>query len=249
MPQTSFIIRTKNEEKYLGQCLEAIFSQTDRDFEVVIIDSGSTDKTLDIARKFPVKILEIPPEKFSYPFALNYAIERCGATKYLAFLSGHSIPISKTWLEDGIKDFSRYEKIMCVYSFLRPLPDAGFWTKVIMWFSEFQYRLRNNFKELRYLVDKPGVGFMGFTNAIILKELWDKKHFNEEYGLGGEDGEWGSCWLERGYKALRDEKLRVYHSHDLGLIGWYRQRKYWGTLSKPQPFRPLPFRKDKAHRG
>lgn len=52
--ETGIIIRTKNEERWIGKCLEKIFKQTYKNFEVVIVDSGSTDKTLEIAGKFRV---------------------------------------------------------------------------------------------------------------------------------------------------------------------------------------------------
>lgn len=50
-PTVSIIIRTKNEEKYLGQVLEMIKRQTYRDFAIIIVDNCSSDKTLEIAKK------------------------------------------------------------------------------------------------------------------------------------------------------------------------------------------------------
>ena len=57
----SVIIRTLNEEKYLSELLTQIFNQSSKlvDLEVVIVDSGSTDKTLLIAQKFGCKITHI----------------------------------------------------------------------------------------------------------------------------------------------------------------------------------------------
>jgi len=63
----SIIIRTRNEEKWIGSCLSAVFSQTYRDFEVILVDNESTDRTVPKAEQFPVaKILTartIFPEK------------------------------------------------------------------------------------------------------------------------------------------------------------------------------------------
>ena len=54
----SVIIPAHNEEKYLGQTLEAIMHQDYPDFEVIVVDNASTDKTSDIARSFTgVKVL------------------------------------------------------------------------------------------------------------------------------------------------------------------------------------------------
>lgn len=245
--ETSIIIRTRNEEKWLGKVLETLFKQTYKNFEVIIVDSESTDRTLEIAQKFPIKIYEIPHKDFSYPHALNYGIERSNTARYIVIISGHSVPISETWLEDGLRNFSRYENILGVYGFLRPLPCASFWDRIFISGSHLLRGFRYGSWKKKYFVNKAGMGVMGFTNAIILKKLWNKRHFNEAYGLGGEDGEWVSYWFKQGYRAVRDEKFTVMHSHSLGLMGWYKQFKYWSSSKNPQPFRPLPYRKDATH--
>ena len=110
MIETSIIIRTRNEEKWLGRVLEMLFKQTYKNFEVILVDSGSNDQTLEIAEKHSVKIFKIPQEKFSYPYALNYGISKSEALKFIVIISGHSLPISHTWLSDGIKNFKQYDK-------------------------------------------------------------------------------------------------------------------------------------------
>jgi len=56
-PLVSITIPTKNAEKTLGLCLEAVKNQTYPNIETIVIDSYSTDKTLDIAKKHGVKIV------------------------------------------------------------------------------------------------------------------------------------------------------------------------------------------------
>ena len=55
----SIIIRTKNEERWIEQCLKKIFDQDYNNFEVILVDNNSKDKTLKKAKKFPVKIIKI----------------------------------------------------------------------------------------------------------------------------------------------------------------------------------------------
>ncbi len=249
MTEVSIIIRTRNEEKWLGVVLGRIFNQTYKSFEVIIIDSESSDKTLEIAKKFPVKIFKILQKDFSYPYALNYGISKASASsKFIVIISGHSIPISRAWLKDGIENFKRYEKIMGVYGFVKAMPGASICDKIVGLFWRMARPWRYGFgKDGRYIIEKAGMGVMGFTNAIILKELWEKRKFNEEYGMGGEDGDWADFWFKRGKKAIRDVRFTVYHSHNLGPIGWYRQFQYWRSLSRPQPFKFLSHRKEKTH--
>lgn len=240
MPAASVVIRTKNEEKWLGECLRRLAAQTYQDFETIIVDSGSTDRTLEIARRFPVRILEIRPEEFSYPHALNHGCNRARATDCFVFLSGHSLPRSRTWLADGISNFSD-DRVMGAYGFVWALPDGSIWEKAI--FNEYVSRLRHRFHK-QQRIEAWGMGVLGFTNAIIRRDLWEQHRFDEAYGLGGEDGEWSRYWFRRGLIAIRDIRFSVYHSHSLGLRALRRQWRYWASTGKPQPFRPLEFRKE-----
>lgn len=236
--ETSIIIRTKNEERWIGKVLEKLFDQTYKDFEIIIVDSGSTDRTLEIAEKFPVKTFHIKPEEFSFPFALNFGCGKAEGKKYFVLLSAHSLPISNTWLEDGIKDFTD-EKIMGVYGPVRALPDATFWEK--FFFNGMLQKIISIFSKKR-IIRKSAMGVLGFTNAIIRRDLWERYNFNEKYGLGGEDMEWSGYWFKNGYVAVRDFNFSVFHSHYLGLMGLIKQMRHWKENNKPHPFKKLEYR-------
>ena len=92
MSKISIVIRTKNEEKYLAQTLDMLIAQKEMDFEIIIVDSGSTDRTLDIIKNYHVKLIEIKPEEFTYGYALNIGAEAASG-EYLLNLSAHAIPI------------------------------------------------------------------------------------------------------------------------------------------------------------
>lgn len=239
MPEISVVIRTKNEERWIGECLRRLCNQTYRGFEIVAVDSGSTDRTLDIVKRFRVRLLQIRPDQFSYPSALNYGCARAEAAKYFVFLSGHSLPASDAWLADGRSDFVN-DRVMGAYGFVTALPDGTIWEKLI--FNRPLHILRHGFHR-RQIIRKPGRGVLGFTNAIIRRDLWEQHHFDESYGAGGEDGEWARYWLARGYVTVRDMNFSVRHSHGLGVRGLIRQKRYWTSLDAPRPFRFPEFRK------
>lgn len=239
IPETSVIIRTKDEEKWIGECLRRLQRQTYREFEAIVVDSGSTDRTLEIAGKFDMRLFYVPPEDFSYPYALNYGCERAKATKYLVMLSAHSLPVSDTWLQDGINAFID-DRVMGVYGGIWALPDGSIWEK-LLW-NKWRGILSRKFRRRR-VVEKDSMGVLGFTNAIIRRDLWDAHHFDERYGAGGEDGEWARYWFARGYVAVKDTGFTVYHSHGLGLRALREQWKYWASLGTPRPFAALAYRK------
>lgn len=58
MPKFSIIIPAYNMEKYIKKTLDSVMKQSFKDYEVIVIDDGSTDKTVEIAKKFKVKVIE-----------------------------------------------------------------------------------------------------------------------------------------------------------------------------------------------
>ncbi len=236
--ETSIIVRTKNEQKWIGVVLGKLQKQTYNDFEIVVVDSGSTDDTIKIAKKYTNKIINIKQENFSYPFALNIGCKYASATKYFVMLSAHSLPISDTWLFDGVSNFGD-KKLAGVYGNVWALPDGTIWEKII--FNRQIGKIKMKFKR-KIVVKKSKMGTLGFTNAIVRKDLWKKHQFDEKYGAGGEDGEWARFYLNKGFYFIKDVNFSVYHSHGLGLKELYKQYKNWKSLTNPRPFEKLTFR-------
>ena len=100
----SVIIRTFNEQKYLDQLLGLVFSQKCEtvELEVVIVDSGSTDSTLDIAAKYPCKITHIDKADFTFGRSLNVGCE-FSKGDFLIFVSGHCLPVDQNWIDELVK--------------------------------------------------------------------------------------------------------------------------------------------------
>ena len=95
----SIVIRTLNEEKYLDQLLCSIESQRcSYNLQVVVVDSGSVDSTLEIAKQHKCKLVHIKKHEFTFGRSLNIG---CLAIKsdYLVFISGHCVPVNGSWLE------------------------------------------------------------------------------------------------------------------------------------------------------
>ena len=255
--ETSIIIRAKNEERYLEQVLLMLKKQTYKNFEIVIVDDNSTDKTVEIAKKYNCKIVKIPEGKFTYPYACNLGI-RESIGEYIVFLSGHSIPINTKWLENGLNNF-KYEKVAGVFGY--PLMHYGVSQfQNIMYFLSREFAKRrfiiNNVKNMKLgrfstyfhiflfqwfpkiIVKKMKIGALGFTNAIIRRDLWEKYNINEKFAGGGEDHDWARHWVAKGFVIVHDPNFKVYHSHNHGLIGWAKQ--FWGWIKMKKEIEFIP---------
>lgn len=209
--EVSILIRTKNEARHIGQTLSTLFSQTYRNFEVLIMDSGSTDTTLDIARGFPTKIYEIRPEDFTWGYSLNYGFQRANG-KYVVSLSAHSLPLSEGWLATLISGFVD-DSVAAVMCNTLPWPDC----------NPFDRRgLLKKFAMPRQEIPDTPLFLFGNVGAAIRKSVWDKLHFDEHLSYC-EDEDWRRKVKKLGYRVMFEPDAKVYHSHNETLKQIYRR--------------------------
>jgi len=99
----SIIFRALNEEKYFELALKACKNQIldDMTMEIILVDSGSSDRTLEIARKYNCEIVSIPRNLFSFGRSLNWGCS-VAKGKHLVFISAHCIPTHDRWLHNLI---------------------------------------------------------------------------------------------------------------------------------------------------
>jgi glycosyltransferase involved in cell wall biosynthesis len=100
----SIIIRAYNEEKYIGRLLEGIKQQTVQDVEIILVDSGSTDKTVAIAESFGAKVVHIPSAEFTFGRSLNFGV-KSAAREFIVIASAHVYPVYPDWLETLLRPF------------------------------------------------------------------------------------------------------------------------------------------------
>lgn len=206
MPETSIIIRTLNEEKHLGNLLSALKRQDYQNFEVIIVDSGSTDRTLEIAREFSVQIIQIESRDFTFGYALNVGC-KASKGKYLVFASAHVLPIDNKWLSGLIFPFKN-PKVAMVYG--RQM--GGSQSK----FSE-RMDLKRLFKIYAIDSDKT-LDYANNANSAVRSDLWRENMF-DEYLFGLEDIDWARDMINKGYLIHYEPTTAVYHIHE---EEWYQ---------------------------
>lgn len=197
----SIVIRTLNEQKHLEELLCAIAKQdkTHFDIETVIIDSGSTDRTLEIAKNFGCRITHISKEEFTFGKSLNDGCEFANGD-YIVFVSGHCIPVNENWVTHLVKPLVN----QCSYTYGRQLGRDT--TK----FSERQLFEKYFPVESRI----PQVGFFcNNANSAIRRDAWLAHRFNEEL-TGCEDMYLAKLLVDSGKKIGYVAEAPVYHIHD-----------------------------------
>lgn len=224
-PLVSFVIRTLNEERFIDKVLQYIYRQTIKDFEVIIVDSGSTDKTLEIVKKFPIKLIQIKPEEFGRSYALNLGINKAKG-QYICILSADSLPFSTTWLEDGLRIF-KDNKVAAVTGYISGVPIGYYFPKLTpLFLLPYQKKRRN------YCIK------LTFTNALIRKDLWRVYPIDERLDkLGCEDRDWAMEMLARGYNVVKDPKFNIIHFHFLTsqrLLRWRKAIKIIDKRKRPR---------------
>jgi rhamnosyltransferase len=198
----SIIIRTLNEEKYLDELLSAIDVQEKNGFlcETVIVDSGSTDKTLKIANKHKAKVTHINKQDFSFGRSLNIGCEFADG-EYLVFISGHCVPVDKNWLQDLVVPLMKNE---CDYVYGRQIGRDT--TK----FSENQ--VFEKYFPKRTCIPVSNI-FCNNANSAITRTAWSKYQFNEKL-TGLEDMFMAKEIFQDNGKINYIPNSVVYHIHD-----------------------------------
>ena len=203
MMRFSIIIRTKNEEAWIGRCLKSVFNQSETDFEVIIVDSGSVDETISIAQEFPVaKIIRI--KRFLPGEALNIGIKEATG-KYVVALSAHCVPVAQNWLKelhDAITFDSR-EEIVAAYGRQIPIESS----------TPVDKRDLINTFGLDFLVQDKDFFFHN-ANSIVKREYLLAYPYSDTV-TNVEDRIWAKEVIDRGHKIAYTPDAVVYHHHGL----------------------------------
>ena len=200
-PESSIIIRAYNEERWLPEVFAALARQRYRDFEVLVVDSGSTDRTREIAAAHGARIVTLRKEDFTFGHSLNVGIEAARGA-LLALLSAHAIPADDGWLEQLVAPL-RQADVAMVY--------GGQRGHAVSKFPEVQdfARLFPDEGEVTFGEDP----FANNANSAIRRDLWLEHPFDE--GLPGlEDIAWAKYWTEAGKRVVYVAEAPIIHVHE-----------------------------------
>ena len=218
----SIVIRAYNEEKHIGRLLEGIAQQTIKDVEVILVDSGSTDATVQVAEKYGAKIVHIPSAEFTFGRSLNYGV-RAATRELVVIASAHVYPVYPDWIEGLLRPFEDGQ-VALAYGKQRGYDGSKY--------SEHQ--IFHQWYPDESKPDQP-TSFCNNANAAIRKSLWEKSNYDETL-TGLEDLAWGKWAKEHGYKIAYIAEAEIVHIHNENPRGVYnRYRREAMALRKIYP--------------
>lgn len=213
MPKVSFCIPTKNEEEDLERCLKSVVTQNYVDIEIIIVDAYSTDKTVEIAKKYGCNIYY---DNISLANSRQISIEKSSG-EIIAIWDADAIIPDENWLKYAVKCFELDEKISTVWpTYLAP--NTGTWTQKCE-MSHAMVIFEDRIKNCR--------GVFGGGNSLFRKShVMAVGGFDTSYNFG-EDMILAKRLKEAGYKVVQYDDP-VIHDTMKSLRALYN-RSLWGS--------------------
>jgi len=232
----SVVIPVKNGERYLEELLAALARE--RADELLVIDSGSTDRSLEIARAAPgVTLLEIPPHEFGHGRTRNLGAERARG-ELICFLTQDATPVPG-WLDAVRAGFALDDRVGAVFGphLPRPYTSPMIARELERHFAGFE--APDGGPWLQRAGDEP---FLSNVNAAYRREAWATIRFRDV--AYSEDQAFGRDLLAAGWLKAYHPGAAVLHAHDYGAVEFMRRyfdeyRGLRATTGHVEAFHPL----------
>ena len=239
--EVSIVLGVYNANRTLRECLESIFMQnfSEKRYEVIIVDGGSNDKTLEIVKSFMKKYKNIRlmhnPKKLSEGRGMSKDIGMEAAKgKIVIFLDHDNILIGKDWLNEIIEPFEKDKEIMASQSLLQYREDDSLFLKYINAVSvedsfaipyslpaqivlhPERFKIVNNYYE--YKLNKNRVLFGGANGCAFRKKVFEIiKGYTRDVDVF-------ASMAEHEMKVAVPLKPRVYHKTASNMLSYIKKK-------------------------
>ncbi|MGH2904571.1 MAG: glycosyltransferase family 2 protein, partial [Solirubrobacteraceae bacterium] len=213
VPTISVVVPVKDGERYLEELLDALArEQVD---EVLAIDSGSRDRSLEIVRAAGVGLLQIDPTEFGHGRTRNLGAEHTTG-ELLCFLTQDATPVPG-WAAAYRAAFALPERVGAAYGPHLPRPDTSpmIARELTEFFSTFE---ADGGLALQRTGDPT---FLSNVNACYLRACWEEIRFREI--AYSEDQAFGRDLLAAGWAKVYQPGAAVLHAHDYGAVEFMRR--------------------------
>lgn len=211
----SVVIPVKNAGNEFRFMLSLLKNQQGfREVEIVVVDSGSSDGSVEIAKSFGGKVIEIEPEDFSHSYARNLGAENASG-EYVLFTVQDAMPPSKTWLYELFRSLKKGE-IVAASCAEFPREDADLFYRILSWnhYRFMEVNERDRVMSLpeteNYITLRKNAQVSDIAN-LVERDVFMKYRYRNDYA---EDLDLGLRLIRDGYKLSLLGSTRVIHSHN-----------------------------------
>jgi rhamnosyltransferase len=210
--EASIVVLTKNAGQTWERLLQRLFSQKfNGEYEVIVIDSGSSDATVEIARRYPTRLVTIPPEEFHHGRTRNLGAGLARG-EILVYITQDALPLRDDWLQKLVDNFADPGVAMVCgrqmpWQHTKP-PERFFYL-----YNFPDLKLRITAHDPDYYHDNL---FISDVNSALRKDIWQQFRFSEKV-IVAEDKELAARLLAAGWTIIYEPEAAVYHAHELSL--------------------------------
>jgi len=200
-PLVSIVMRSFNEAWALRETLPALQAQEYRNWELIVIDSGSTDGSVELIRQArPRHFVQIQPHDYHPPRVMNHGVRLAGSN-FVIFLNADATPQGSHWLRPLVRLLFN-PRVAAVYGRQIPRPDcrAVYARDYAACFGPQHTAARRD-------------DFFSMVSSGIRKDIWAGRGFNENLQYS-EDDEYARWCRARGCRVLYAPGSCVMHSHN-----------------------------------
>ena len=212
-PKISILVATFNTALTMDGCLKAIceLNYPKELLEVIVVDGCSTDRTLEIAAKYPVKVISAP---LNAPAAYNYAL-KIVSSDVVGFIDADA-KVEKEWLNKLV-------------AYLDDPQVAGVsggietWNKENAWARSIGYDLENRYARLKKSLVRIATMNLLMKKSVIEEVGGFDEHLSSQY-----DTDLGFRITSKGYKLLFEPNAKCYHFNRSTVKAYFRQQLQYG---------------------
>ncbi|HAX17040.1 MAG TPA: glycosyltransferase family 2 protein [Actinobacteria bacterium] len=232
----SVVLLTYNGEKYLQEILDALKEQRfplNLKMEIIVIDSGSTDATLNILKTnmgnhSNIRLIQIPNEEFGHGKTRQMAASIAGG-EIILYLTQDATPADSDWIINMLEPFYINDNISCVLGNQIPRKNAPPCIKreIVKVFNGLGDRksitLSRYYSILDHTLHLDANPFFsdvnsGFRKQILLQDVpFEDVNYAEDQLIA-------RAMLNKGYIKAYNPMAKVFHSHDYGVKDYYRRK-------------------------
>ncbi|MCI4624572.1 MAG: glycosyltransferase [Candidatus Magnetoovum sp. WYHC-5] len=213
--KASVIIPAYNAQKTIGMCLDALMKQTYTDYEVIVIDDGSSDNTASIVNAYPVRYVR---QENSGPACARNRGVSLSSGEVILFTDSDCIP-SQNWISEMVSVFEADPEVVAIKGVYKTNQ-----SQLIARFAQAEF-------EERYDICQKSktISMVDTYSAAYKKDIFTTAGgFDESFPTANnEDTELSYKMSSKGYKMVFNPKVVVYHLGHPSSVWDYMRKKFW----------------------